>query len=61
MKEEEPILISAEMALLAKMPSTAVHKKYKHNWDRYCQNLLGVPTQEALYEKSLFDSLILKL
>lgn len=61
MKEEEPILISAEMALLAKMPSTAVHKKYKHNWDRYCQNLLGVPTQEALYEKSLFDSLILKI
>lgn len=61
MKEEEPILISAEMALLAKLPLTTVHKKYKHNWDRYVQNLLNLPTQEALYEKSLFENLVLKI
>lgn len=57
LRDEEPILISAEMALLSKIPMGKVMKKYEYNWDRYRVNLLRESTQESMYDMSLFSDL----
>jgi predicted GTPase len=54
-----PILFSAYMALLAKKPMAEINasETAKYDYDRLCNKIFEVHTQDELYEKSHLDNL----
>jgi hypothetical protein len=54
----DPILLSANMALMARIPMTKIEKddELKHQWGRVC-NIFGISTQLEMLEKSLIGNL----
>jgi hypothetical protein len=54
-----PIVFSAYMALVAKMPMAEINanETAKHDYDRFCNEIFEVHTQDELYEKSHLDDL----
>ena len=58
LKETEPILLSAEMALLSYLPSSKISsfEPYSYAWDRYC-NIFEISNQSEFRDKSLIKNL----
>ena len=57
-KEREPILLSANMALLSQLPMEKINSSedYRFTWDRYCSDF-EISSQKQFREKSHIDSL----
>lgn len=57
-KEREPILLSANMALLSQLPMEKINSSedYRFTWDRYCSDF-EISSQKQFREKSHMDSL----
>lgn len=57
-KEREPILLSANMALLSQLPMEKINSSedYRFTWDRYCSDF-EISSQMQFREKSHMDSL----
>ena len=58
LKQEEPIPLSAEMALLSYLPMNTIlsDDSYKHAWDRY-GSIFGLESQADLKKESRFENL----
>ena len=58
LKQEEPIPLSAEMALLSYLPMNTIlsDDSYKHAWNRY-GSIFGLESQADLRKESRFDNL----
>ena len=58
LKNETPILFSASMALMGKMPISNItnNADYKFQWDRIC-DIFEISTQKEMLRKSLIDDL----
>lgn len=57
-QEREPILLSANMALLSQLPMEKINSNetYKFDWDRYCSDF-EIGSQKQFREKSHMDQL----
>lgn len=57
-QEREPILLSANMALLSQLPMEKINRSedYRFTWDRYCSDF-EISSQKQFREKSHMDSL----
>lgn len=57
-KNEKPILFSASMALMAKMPLEHIrhNEDYKFHWDRTC-DIFEISTQSQMLEKSFLSNI----
>lgn len=56
-KEKDPLLISAEMALMASLPMQEVLQKYRTSWENDCKTF-GISSQTKMMEKSHFGDLV---
>lgn len=58
MKEVEPITLSAEMALLSKIPMTKIEseEKFRFSWNRLCSDF-EISTQDDFYSRSHIEIL----
>lgn len=55
-KEQNPILLSAEMALMAQLPMNRVIKEFETSWKRACTNF-EISSQAQMAEKSHIEDL----
>lgn len=55
-REQDPILLSAEMALMAQLPMNRVNKEFETSWERACTNF-EISSQAQMEEKSHIEDL----
>lgn len=56
-KEQDPILLSAEMSLMSQLPMERVYEEFETSWKNACYNF-EISSQSQMAEKSRIDNLI---
>lgn len=56
-KEQDPILLSAEMSLMSQLPMEHVYEEFETSWKNACYNF-EISSQSQMAEKSRIDNLI---
>lgn len=56
-KEQDPILLSAEMSLMSQLPMERVYEEFETSWKNACDNF-EISSQSQMAEKSRIDNLI---